>query len=163
MIGQRLPGNEFPHHKTQGCEPRGRAVLLGSSTYHFPCGHPFPTKSLALSACVPLWTIHFQMLDKHPLLGPKGGPPFCNNATHKEASGNLGERGILRNRVPVPSPGVSVVKSPPANAGDVDLTPGSGRVPGEGNGNSLPYSCLGNSMDRGAWWATVHGVAKSRT
>ena len=41
--------------------------------------------------------------------------------------------------------------------------PGSGRSPGEGNGNPLQYSCLENSMDGGAWWTTVHGVAKSRT
>ena len=43
------------------------------------------------------------------------------------------------------------------------MIPGSGRSPGEGNGNPLQYSCLENPMDRGAWWATVHGVAKSRT
>ena len=49
------------------------------------------------------------------------------------------------------------------NAGDVGSIPGSGRSPGEGNGNSLQYSCLENSMDRGAWWATVHGVTKGRT
>ena len=42
-----------------------------------------------------------------------------------------------------------------------DLIPGWGRSPGEGNGNPLQYSCLENSMDRGAWWATVHEVAKS--
>ena len=47
--------------------------------------------------------------------------------------------------------------------GDLGLIPGLGRYPGEGNGNPLQYSCLENSMDRGAWWATVHGVAKSRT
>ena len=47
--------------------------------------------------------------------------------------------------------------------GDPGLIPGSGRSPGEGNGNPLQYSCLENPMDRGAWWATVHGVAKSRT
>ena len=57
-------------------------------------------------------------------------------------------------------PGGSVVKNPPANAGDADPIPGSGRSPGEGNGNPLQYSCLGNPMDREAWWATVHGVAK---
>ena len=56
-----------------------------------------------------------------------------------------------------------MVKHPPANAGDPGLIPGSGRSPGEGNGNPLQYSCLENSMDRGAWQATVHGVAKSRT
>ena len=49
------------------------------------------------------------------------------------------------------------------NAGYTGLVPGLGRFPGEGNGNPLQYSCLENSMDRGAWWATVHGVAKSRT
>ena len=54
-----------------------------------------------------------------------------------------------------------MVKNPPANAGDVGLIPGSGRSPGEGNGNPLQHSCLRNSMDRGAWWATVHGVTKS--
>ena len=43
------------------------------------------------------------------------------------------------------------------------MIPGLGRSPGEGNGNPLQYSCLENPMDRGAWWATVHGVAKSRT
>ena len=57
-------------------------------------------------------------------------------------------------------PGGSVVKNLPANAGDSGLTPGSGRSPGEGNGNSLQYSCLGNPMAREAWWAIVHGVAK---
>ena len=54
-----------------------------------------------------------------------------------------------------------MVKSPAANAGDVGLIPGSGRSPGEGNGNPLQYSCLENPMDRGAWWAAVHGVTKS--
>ena len=49
------------------------------------------------------------------------------------------------------------------NAGDAGLIPGSGRSPGEGNGNSFQYSCLENPMDRGAWWAIVHGVAKSQT
>ena len=47
------------------------------------------------------------------------------------------------------------------NAGDLGSIPGSGRSPGEGNGNPLQYSCLENPMDQGAWWATVHGVAKS--
>ena len=52
-------------------------------------------------------------------------------------------------------PGGLVVKNPPANTGDVHLISGSGRSPGEGSGNSLRYACLGNPMDRGAWWATV--------
>ena len=56
--------------------------------------------------------------------------------------------------------GASVVKNPPANAGDAGLIPGSGRSSGEGNGNSLQYSCLGNPMNRGVWWTTVHGATK---
>ena len=56
-----------------------------------------------------------------------------------------------------------IIKNAPANAGDQDSVPGSGRCPGEGNGNPLQYSCLENSMDRGAWWATVHGIAESWT
>ena len=51
----------------------------------------------------------------------------------------------------------------PANAGDAGLIPGSERPPGEGNDYPLQYSCLGNPMDRGAWWATVHRVTKSQT
>ena len=58
-------------------------------------------------------------------------------------------------------PDASVGKNPPAEAGDVGLIPGSGRFPGEGNGNPLQYSCLGNHMDRGAWQA--HGVPESPT
>ena len=57
----------------------------------------------------------------------------------------------------------SAVKNPPANAGDMSSIPGLGRSPGEGNGKPLQYSCLENPMDGGAWWATVHGVAKSQT
>ena len=53
-----------------------------------------------------------------------------------------------------------MVKNLPANAGDVGLIPGLGRSPGEGNGNSFQYSCLGNSIDRGVWQVIVHGVAK---
>ena len=59
-----------------------------------------------------------------------------------------------------------MVKNPPANAADPDDTgsiPGLGTSPGGGNGNPVQYSCLENSMDRGAWHATVHGVAKSWT
>ena len=55
--------------------------------------------------------------------------------------------------------GGSVVENPPATSGDTGSIPGSGRSPGERNGNSLQYSCLGNPMDRGASWAAVHGVA----
>ena len=60
-------------------------------------------------------------------------------------------------------PGGSEVKASVCNVGDLDSIPGSGRFPGEGNGNPLQYSCPENPMDGGAWWATVHGVTKSRT
>ena len=60
-------------------------------------------------------------------------------------------------------PGGSEVKASARNAGELGSIPGLGRSPGEGNGNPLQYSCLENPMDGGAWWATVHGVAKSRT
>ena len=56
--------------------------------------------------------------------------------------------------------GDSVVKNPHVNAGDAVSIPGLGRSPGEGNGNPLQYSCLGNPMDREVCWATVHGVPK---
>ena len=61
---------------------------------------------------------------------------------------------------------VLAVKNPPANAGDVrnsSSIPGSGKSPGVGNGNPLQYSCLWDSMDRGAWQATGHDTAKSQT
>ena len=54
-------------------------------------------------------------------------------------------------------------KESACNAGDLGSIPGAGRSPGERNGNPLQYSCLENSMDRGAWWAIVHGVTKSQT
>ena len=59
-------------------------------------------------------------------------------------------------------PGGSEVKASASNAGDLGSIPGSGRSPGEGNGNPFQYSCLENPMDGGAWWATVHRVAKSQ-
>ena len=71
-----------------------------------------------------------------------------NRADHME------EKGI---------PGGSEVKASACNAGDLGSISGSGRYPREGNSNPVQYSCLENPMDRGAWWATVHGVAKSGT
>ena len=61
---------------------------------------------------------------------------------------------------------VLVIRNPPANAGDIRDTgsiPGSGRSPGEGNGNPLEYSCLENPTDRGTWWATVHQTELDKT
>ena len=67
-------------------------------------------------------------------------------------------------KLPEGIPGGIAVKNLPASAGDagdVSSIPGSGRSPGGGNGHPLQYSCLGNPMNRGAWWATVHRVTKS--
>ena len=58
------------------------------------------------------------------------------------------------------SPSDSVVKNLPASAGNVCSVPGSRRFPGKGNGKPLQFSCLENSMDRGAWWARVHEITK---
>ena len=60
-------------------------------------------------------------------------------------------------------PGGSEGKESAYNAGDLGLIPRSGRSPGEGSSNPFQYFCLENSMDRGVWWATVHGVTKSPT
>ena len=61
------------------------------------------------------------------------------------------------------SPGGSEVKASACKVGDLGSIPGSGRSPGEGNGNPLQYSCLENPIGGGAWWATVHGVTKNPT
>ena len=64
---------------------------------------------------------------------------------------------------PINFPDGSDGKESACDAGDLRLIPGQGRAPGEGNGQPLQCSCLENSMDRGVWWTTFHGVAKSRT
>ena len=66
---------------------------------------------------------------------------------------------FLNSSVP---PGGAEVKASACNVGDLGSIPGSGRYPGEGNSNPLQYSCLENPMDRGAWWATVHGSQRVR-
>ena len=68
-------------HKTWDCQPRGRAVLLGSLNLMLSATVPFPIKSLALSAHVSPWTIHFWVLDKSLFSGPGRGLPFCNTIT----------------------------------------------------------------------------------
>ena len=67
---------------------------------------------------------------------------------------------IDHNRYKLSFPGRSMVNNPLANAGDAGLIPKSRISPEEGNGKPFHYSCLKNSMDRGAWWATVHGITK---
>ena len=81
---------------------------------------------------------------------------------HTETDKNV-RRIFLHNNNKLMTHGGSEVKASACSAGDLGSIPGLGRSPGEGNGNPLQYSCLENPMDGGAWWATVHGVAKNRT
>ena len=98
----------------------------------------------------------------HELSGPM--QPWLQCHTPSPLHSNTGARHCCHaDAAPQKSlgfPGGSVVKNVPANAGDAGSIPGSGRSPGEGNGNPLQYSCLRNPMDRGTWQATVHGVTK---
>ena len=106
---------------------------LSNQVYSIPCSHGNPTTRPALrGACLP------QIRE-----GQKSQLPVSPALQASESF-----------------PGGSMVKNPPANAGDTGSIPGSGRSPGEGNGNPLQNSCLENPMDRGAWRATVHGVTK---
>ena len=137
-------------------------------------GHSTPIRSFSLGACSLLpqagcraqlqrvgqiqmcsWTVHLVglQLEEWPLFGQ---PILMMEVRNSQ-------RASLLKASPQKREGFSdgaLAKSPPANAG---LIPGSGRSPGGGNGNPLQYSCLKNPMDRGAWWATVHGVEKSQT
>ena len=70
---------------------------------------------------------------------------------------------LTGNLMILPFPGGSDGKASVYKAGDLGSIPGLGRSPGEGNGNPLQYYCLENHLDRGVWWATVHGVTKSWT
>ena len=93
--------------------------------------------------------------------------PFLSGSLNILSPVSLWVPGTVLSSVYVPlgaSQVALVVKNPPANSGDVrdaDSIPGLGRSPGGGNGNPLQYSCLGNPMDRGAWWATDHAVAEN--
>ena len=82
-------------------------------------------------------------------------------AEFDEVSGNVLKRELIWTFLLFP--GGSEVKASACNEGDLGSIPGSGRSPGEENGNPLQYSCLENPMEGGALWATIHGVAKSRT
>ena len=116
--------------------------------------------------CVLMWKSNIEMKISIPFTYPKGKVVYLANKNtgchlNLENSCNwqifvmylqkLNEKGI---------PGGSDSKESAYNAGDQGLILGLGRSPGEGNGNPLQYSCLGNPMDRGAWQARVHGVAK---
>ena len=93
-------------------------------------------------------------------------PPGCLEAVNRHCCRGDPELAIIYAVLANWLPGGSLVNNPIANAGDSrdsGSIPGSGRYPGGGNGNPHQYSCLENSMDRGAWWATVHGAEKNQT
>ena len=88
---------------------------------------------------------------------------FVNSGVVIDGEKTQSKRGVLNNGIARASQMVLLVKNPPANAEDVGSTSGLGGSPGGGHGNLIQYSCLENSMDRGAWWATVYGATKSWT
>ena len=95
------------------------------------------------------------------LIRPRRGAPLYVNQKDEKMPDTQSIREDPRWKMGFP--GASDSKESACIAGDPDSIPESERSPGEGNGNPLQYSYLENSMDRGAWWATVHGVAKSQT
>ena len=114
-FGQRQPGNSPYSHKTRG-------FSWVSSLCCSPPRHPFPIKSLALSACVSSWTIHFKVLDKRPFSGPGRGPPSCNRLGGERIGGSV-RVGMGQPALP-PSPPRSTER--PASS----LTPGLERQKG---------------------------------
>ena len=95
----------------------------------------------------------------HSRYQKQGTAPFVERTKWDDGNNSL----YSFQRLIIPYSGLSggsVIKNPSASAGVVSWIPGSGRSLGEGNGNPLQYTCLGNPMDRGAWWVTVHGVTK---
>ena len=172
--GMRAGGKtEAPHPRSSPLPgpPAGRRLGRMSRTWALPRaeGWPHGTPTSTHSghshrlSCRP----HFPV----PMRPPPSPPGACHGGLQSGASlsswiististSSFLNRVIHENRV---FPGGSDNKEFAYNAGDLGLIPGLGRSPGEGNGDPLQYSCLENSMDGGAWWATVHGVAKSRT
>ena len=110
--------------------------------------------------CLGVWVLEFSVTASGE---ESGGGPWIRRIGFCRISLNPTMTHFLP---PTPLVPATRTENSPANAGDTrdaGLIPGLGRSPGIGNGNPLQYSCLGNPMDRGAWRATVHGVAKSRT
>ena len=104
-------------------------------------------------SCLILTFLHFRILCIHPFF------PVTGNSVSRV----LFPKQLCSTTESLGFPDGSDGKEPACSAGDPGSIPGSGRSPGEGNGNPLQYSCLENSIDRGGWWAAVLGVAKSRT
>ena len=116
---------------------------------------PTCPRACALQQEKPLqWEAVFHNQEQPPFAATGESPIATVKTQHKVI--NKINKIIKNNKGPL-------VKNSLANAGNTGLIPGLGRYPREGNGSPLQYSCLEYSMDRGAWWATVHGVGKSQT
>ena len=100
--------------------------------------------------------------ERQPTASPSSFRPLVNCIRIRKAFCDCRVK-LHPSTVPLGFPGGSDGKESTCNVGDLGLSPGSGRSPVEGNGNPLQYCCLENPMDGGAWWAAVHGVAKSWT
>ena len=147
-LAWKIPWTEEPGRlQSMGSLRVGHDWATSLSLFTFPASE----KEMATHSSVLAWRI--------PGTGEPGGLPSMGS--HRVghdwsdlAAGGHGNLGF---------PGGSDSKESAWNAGDLGLIPGSRRSPGRGNGNPLQYSCLEHSMDRGAWWAVLHGVAKSWT
>ena len=153
-----------------------RSCPLFSPTSIFPSIRVFSNESVLLTRWPKYWSFSFSTspsneysglisfrMDWLDLLAVQG---TLKSLLQHHSSKAITANPITADPKCVGFPGGSVVKKESdRNARDVDLIPGSGRplFPGEGSGNPLQYSCLGNLIDRGAWWATVHGFAKTQT
>ena len=120
------------------------------------CPYFPPTAPVQKGARLPMWWQDFRIF---VVQGPI--PESLSQVTSNILSWCASTSGTNRLVVFTGFPGGSAVKNLPASARDAALIPGLGRSPGGGNGNPLQYSCLENSMGRGAWWALVHGVEDS--
>ena len=124
---------------------------LKTQNYHFMGEHPSSGKYLSSDS-----TSIISEYGKIRILEPNPDIAQCLTVKKQEKT-HLNKIPVILRASLVEE---SVVKSLPANAGDAGSIPGLGRSPGEGNGNPLQYSCLGNPMEKGPWRATVHGVAR---
>ena len=140
--------------KTNSIEGLSSHLLMGFTLDSLPIFHP-PHTHTPCKKPQALWSILYQLALLHICGQVRPCPPLppASNTSY------LPDFSVFNLHLGFPRG--SIVKNPPPR--DVGSIPGLGRSPGEGNGNPLQYSCLENSMDRGAWWATVHRVAKSRT
>ena len=158
MIQSRAKNITFPERKTSSqCPIYNHSLLIKtlfdlfnlSSFFRFGLKHHFVGMHAMSSLTSP--TSFLNPISAWPALGPPRPPLTAfimvdiDMYSHEYCSN-----------------GGSDSKESICNAGDLGSIPGSGRSPGEGNSYPLQYSCLGNPMDRGGWWATVHGVPKSQ-